>query len=107
MAKCEITIELETFANPTCSGGVVNTRNVRLDARLGEENVATLAGADVAVTRVDGTDLTQNEPFKQVFHVDDTQAADRLFHGVFADDGGAVDTDGYPTELFEDFLERL
>lgn len=101
-----ITVNVQKYGNPTCVGAVAEIERIDLDARLGAESTASLAGEAVAVTRVDGTNLTAGEPFKQVFHVDDTRGADRLFHGVFPDDGGMVDPDGYPTVLFEDFLER-
>ena len=111
-----ISVDQATYENFTCSG-VFAVRQVDLDARLGEESVAKLAGEDVGVTRVEGTDLTlicQNcpsfpttrQPFKQIFYVDDTLGMDRLHQGILAIDGGTLDPEGYPTRLYDGFVER-
>ena len=112
----EITVYQETYENFTCSGGFW-VRELTRDARLGEESVAKLAGEDVRVTRVEGTYLTlicqrcpsfptTSQPFKQIFYVDDTLGADRLHQGVLAIDGGTLDAEGYPTRLYDGFVER-
>ena len=111
-----IDVDQATYENFTCSG-VFAVRQVTRDASVGEQSVAKLAGEDVEVTRIEGTDLTlicQNCPsfpttrqaFKQIFYVDDTLGADRLHQGVFAIDGGTLDAEGYPTRLYDGFVER-
>ena len=112
----EISVYQETYENLTCSG-VFAVRELTRDARLGEESVAKLAGEDVRVTRVEGTYLTlicqrcpsfptTSQPFKQIFYVDDTLGTDRLHQGVLAIDGGTLNAEGYPTRLYDGFVER-
>ena len=112
----QIKVYQETYDNFTCSGGFF-VRELTRDARIGKESVAKLAGQDVKVTRVNGTWLTQIcercpsfpttwTSFKTIFYVDDTLGVDRLHQGVLAIDGGILDAEGYPTRLYEGFVER-
>ncbi len=111
-----IDVDQATYENLTCSGFFA-VRQVDLDVGVGEQSVAKLAGEDVEVTRVEGTDLTlicercpsfptTRQPYQQILYVDDTLGTDRLHLGVLAIDGGILNAEGYPTRLYEGFVER-
>ena len=98
----EIAISIAGFLVANCSG-VTLTEELTVDYTLGAEETATLEGQSVGVTRVDGTVQASGEPFRQVLHIDDS-GSHLLYHGSL--DGGPTDSEGYPTELFEESLER-
>lgn len=98
----EIVITVAGFLTADCSG-VTLSQELTVDYALGAESSATLAGQRVGVTRVDGTERDSGEPFLQILHVDDS-GAHRLYHGAL--DDPPTDAEGYPVELFEEFLER-
>lgn len=102
ISEAAISIELSGFLSADCSGLSI-TEDSAVDYSLGAEGDALLAGRTVGVTRVDGTVRENGESFRQIFHVDDA-GVHRLYHGEL--DGGPTDSDGYPTELFEESLER-
>ncbi len=64
---------------------------------------AMLNGSTVIGNKVSGTQQSSSNAnksaFKQTFYVDDASGKSILYHGIFADDGGAVSSDGYPIEL--------
>jgi len=98
----EIVISIVGFLAANCSGVTV-TEELTVDYTLGAEATAKLIDAVVGVTRVDGTVLSSSDAFRQIFHIDDS-GVHLLYHGVL--EGGQTDADGYPTELFEEPLER-
>lgn len=64
---------------------------------------AKLNGVTVLANKVKGTQTSdsnnQLSSFKQTFFVDDSDGINVLYHGIFAGDGGAVSSDGFPMEL--------
>ncbi|MEM9301848.1 MAG: hypothetical protein AAGE01_07040 [Pseudomonadota bacterium] len=98
-------IRMTQHASTDCSGPVESV-NVSLLLRAAGRSVANLDGRDVPVTRFDVIDVASGESQRQVFYLELLEDRMRLTHGVFGDEGGRVDADGYPLDLFTVFLER-
>lgn len=101
----QVSLTLDRHLRANCSGQPFRV-NLSLELELAGTATATLASEPVTVARVILTDQSTGEIVKQIIYFDDRQTPIRLHHGVFADDGGPLDAEGYPLVLHEVFLER-
>lgn len=101
-----MTIVFDRFNRGDCSGAAT-IQELRLLFSVGDLAEATLNGSTVTVSRVDLVDPVSGQEIKQIFWVDDRQTPFRFHHGIFAEDGGAVDAEGYPLQLNPAFAARV
>ena len=98
-------IRMSQHASIDCSGPI-ELITVSLLIQAAGRSTASLDGRNVPVTRYDVVDVNSGELARQVFYLELLDDRMRLTHGVFGDEGGRLDEDGYPLDLFTVFLER-
>jgi len=100
-----ITLTINIHSTANCSAPVLDTEVITMDIQIGDTYEVELQGKNVLANKITGTAISDKtnelEQFKQAFHVDDSSAPLRLYHGVFGDDGGQLTTDGYPLDLHQ------
>lgn len=100
-----LTIEMTRHPSVDCSGPAQPAR-IELMLRAAGRSSARIDGRPVPVARFDMMDLDSGETLRQVLYIETGADGRRLTHGVFAEDGGATDADGYPLDLHADFLRQ-
>lgn len=96
-------IAMTLHGSPDCSGAA-QMGQVSLLLRAAGRGHAELDGQNVPVTRFDMTDIETGEAIQQVLYVESAPTGQRLTHGVFSDDGGRTDAQGFPLDLHPVFL---
>lgn len=107
-----VTIDINFFSEQNCQGSHIRRQVINLDITdVGETYVVQLGGREVIANKISGTQQIGGEPetehFKQAFFIDDSGDMPKLYHGIFADDGGTVTADGYPLELHNIAITKL
>lgn len=97
-----LVITINRFETSTCENTDASEKVTISFEVVGTMN-ATLNGNQVLANLVTGTEKSnqdsQSSKFKQTFYVNDHDGVNRLYHGVFEDDGGTTSDDGFPLDL--------
>lgn len=87
----------------SCGQNPQNTENVTISFKVVGTIKVMLEGKEVLANKIEGIAISdrdkKSEQFKQVFYIDDSQTPLRLYHGIFGDDGGKLNADGFPLQL--------
>lgn len=100
-----VSLNLVRHQTANCSDAATQI-GLEFEFSFGPEQQAILAGESVLATRVQMINGGTGEATSQIFYVDDRVSPARLYHGVFADDGGTVNDAGYPTQLHSAHLVK-
>lgn len=95
-------IDIYAYETLNCDGPPLSSEFVLITFSTSGTAQVLFNDEEVTVNRIDGTATYsdgRSEVFKQVFLVDDAGNDLRLYHGLFGEDGGALDADGYPTDI--------
>lgn len=99
----QITLTIDTYQAGGCDQAPIESDVIRMTFTLGATYNATLDGSSVIVNEIQGSSTSettrQTENFKQAIFIDDIDGNMALYHGVFSDDGGAINANGFPMEL--------
>lgn len=95
-------IDIKGYGDLECNGVPILSQAVVITFINSGTTIVQLNGNQVIVNKIDGTAIYSDgrvEAFKQVFFIDDTGNNLYMHHALFGNDGGEVDTEGYPTEI--------
>lgn len=95
-------IDINGYETMDCDGSPIFSELVQITFNTSGTTQVTFENEELTVNKIDGRATYSDgrtESFKQVFLIDDSGADFHLYHGLFGDDGGAVDFDGYPIEI--------
>ena len=97
-----LVIEIKGYDNVSCDGSPNFGEQVSIIFQNSGTTNILYNGSQVIVNKVDGTATYTDgrvENFKQLFFIDDTNDEIYMHHSIFENDGGQVNTEGYPIEV--------
>lgn len=95
-------IDINGYDDLECNGDPILSQVIIITFINSGTTTVQFNGNQVIVNKIDGTATYSDgrvEAFKQVFFIDDTGNNLYMHHALFGNDGGEVDTEGYPTEI--------
>jgi hypothetical protein len=104
LTKTTATLDIDMYSGPNCSGSL-SLRNLDFTMQRIDKVTATIEGGEVVIAnRYLLTDTTTGQQVKQLWHVDDRGAEQRITHGNLS---SPTDADGYPTVLHDLYAVRV
>lgn len=97
-----MTLEIETFSTPDCSGPAA-VQILEMEIQRVDMTPALLGGKEVVANRYLLTDPESGQQIRQLWYVDDSGETPVISHGVL---DSPPDDEGFPTELHELFFMR-
>jgi len=97
-----LVIEIKGYDNVSCDGAPDFSEHVNITFQSSGTTNILYNGSQVLVNKIDGTATYTDgriENFKQIFFIDNTSDEIYMHHALFENDGGQVNTDGYPVEI--------
>lgn len=105
-----LVISIYIHATATCHEAPINAEVVTITMHHAGTFNAALESTSVLSNKIDMLSKSSRdnveEELKQTIYVDDRSTPFKLYHGVFADDGGTVTGDGYPSQLHAIAISR-
>jgi len=95
-------IDINGYDNMHCKGATIFNELVVITFNNSGTTTVIFNGEEVLVNKIDGTASYTDgrvEDFKQLFFIDDTSGEKYMHHAIFENDGGQVDSEGYPIEI--------